>query len=356
MEELCIYYKSRPDLTFNTEEHIFPAGLGGRMTLQQGMVSLEFNNDISAVELTFMRDSVIALPRQLLGPGKRGKTGDKHATRSRIHLIENFTRPGVYSLGYIKAGKPEEIPQININLISGAALFSVPGIEQSKAQEKLLKLLEAFNEGNVRYKKDARIGETDIIIGFDKNILVYTAPETKYQIDLQYAKRLHELLSAHHSDPAHLRFHIKTKQDVTVGEDFYRICAKTAFNVLAQIKGKDFVMSDEFDRIRDYIAFGGDDDLVCFGREITDIIAFPVHSHWVVISARGHMLFADVSFYNHFGGRVILSDKHTGYPDTDGMICDWKNNEEYRLIDYIIQFGAMKFESLPAGYCAGMPV
>ena len=71
MDNQCIYYKTRSDLTFNTTEHVFSAGLGDIMTLPKGFVSLQFNNDISPVELRFMRESLIALPRQILGPGKK---------------------------------------------------------------------------------------------------------------------------------------------------------------------------------------------------------------------------------------------------------------------------------------------
>src|SRR6202012_3750045 len=93
----CIYYITRTDLSFETAEHVFPAGLGGIMTLPKGYVSKEFNNDISQVELRFMRESLIALPRQILGPGKKGKAGIKHATKSAVHLIENLSSPGSFS-------------------------------------------------------------------------------------------------------------------------------------------------------------------------------------------------------------------------------------------------------------------
>jgi hypothetical protein len=69
----CIYLKgTEPVLSFNSQEHIFPAGIGGIQMLPKGYVSDQFNNSFSKIELDFMRNSLIALPRQFYGPGKRG--------------------------------------------------------------------------------------------------------------------------------------------------------------------------------------------------------------------------------------------------------------------------------------------
>lgn len=82
----CIYLKkTEPEVTFKSGEHIIPAGIGGIVKLDNGMVSDEFNTKIfSSIELDFMRNSIIALPRQFYGPGKRG------ALSKKKHLIQKF--------------------------------------------------------------------------------------------------------------------------------------------------------------------------------------------------------------------------------------------------------------------------
>lgn len=77
----CIYLKgTEPVLSFNSQEHIFPAGIGGIQMLPKGYVSDQFNNSFSKIELDFMRNSLIALPRQFYGQEKEGlyhKKGNK---------------------------------------------------------------------------------------------------------------------------------------------------------------------------------------------------------------------------------------------------------------------------------------
>ncbi|WP_057912619.1 HNH endonuclease [Peribacillus muralis] len=69
----CIYFKkTEPEATFLSEEHIFPAGIGGKKKLPQEYVSHDCNNAFSSMELEFMRNSIISIPRQFYGPGNEG--------------------------------------------------------------------------------------------------------------------------------------------------------------------------------------------------------------------------------------------------------------------------------------------
>lgn len=61
----CIYLKkTEPEVTFSSEEHIFPAGIGGIQKLPLEYVSHDCNNAFSSMELDFMRNSIMSLPRQ----------------------------------------------------------------------------------------------------------------------------------------------------------------------------------------------------------------------------------------------------------------------------------------------------
>lgn len=334
--EQCIYYPSRNNLSFETEEHVFPAGLGGTMKLPKGYVSKEFNNKISQVELRFMRESVIALPRQLLGPGKRGKLSVKYATKSTVHLIENLESPGTLSLGYIQLSKPFEIPQIRINQLTGELLCSSPDNQDGVSPQKaLVKLLQSYDDKSVRYKEDDRLKSDELIVGFGDKIYVYKSPGNSFKMDNNYAKSLENSLTHNNSVPATQQFKAKTNQTVSLGDDFYRVCAKTALNALAMIKGKELVLRNEFDEIRDYIVNGGEKDPVRFGPIQTNVVSFPKDAHHVIISSNGSQLSASVSFYDHFGALVLLSSNFKGKISAAGYVCDWRNKREIPLMDYI---------------------
>lgn len=101
----CIYLKDAdPNLTFNSGEHIFSAGVIGKRKLPLGYVSDECNNTFSKMELKFMRSSIISLPRQMVGPGKRGSLDPKKASQSQIFLM-NEDNQDTIEFGYISLSK-----------------------------------------------------------------------------------------------------------------------------------------------------------------------------------------------------------------------------------------------------------
>src|SRR5580658_987513 len=102
---MCIYYKYRDGLHYGSGEHIIPAAIGGKKKLPSGYVSNEFNNDISKLEQEFIRESFVAMAREVQGPGKRGKLGDKFATKSKVHVVRNVDDDRLFALGYIKMGR-----------------------------------------------------------------------------------------------------------------------------------------------------------------------------------------------------------------------------------------------------------
>lgn len=60
----CIYYKkTEPDLRFDKEEHIIPAGLGGIHKPEKGSVSDEAYEKFSKIETVALRNSIIAFNR-----------------------------------------------------------------------------------------------------------------------------------------------------------------------------------------------------------------------------------------------------------------------------------------------------
>ena len=248
--------------------------------------------------------------------------------------------PGSFSLGYIQLGKPFEIPQIKINQETGQLLCSVPKSgDTENAQKVLAEHLRLFDDKNVRYTLDDRLDSKDIIVGFGKVIHVFKSPGNLFEINQPLAQGLREAILKIASPPEHQRLNIKTKQDATLGEDFYRVCAKTAFNALAMLKGKNFVLNAVFDEIRQYIAHGGDQFLVDFRPALGKVIKFPEDAHRVILSSGEGRLIANVSFYNHFESQVLLSSNFTGSINAEGYICDWKNKREIPLLEYFAMMG-----------------
>lgn len=115
-----------------------------------------------------------------------------------------------------------------------------------------------------------------------------------------------------------------------------RTLGKIAFNVLAKIKGKDYVLKPEFDEFRNWIIGGNNDWYHCkMGKEIiasTQIM--PNQSHYCVFVDDGEYLIADVCLYNCWRKMFGICKKFDdNFVIPQGYICDWNNKREFTLID-----------------------
>lgn len=134
----------------------------------------------------------------------------------------------------------------------------------------------------------------------------------------------------------------KKKKNRTLPEYLYnreidsRTLGKIAFNVLAKIKGKDYVLKPEFDEFRNWIIGGNNDWYHCkMGKEIiasTQIM--PNQSHYCVFVDDGEYLIADVCLYNCWRKMFGICKKFDdNFVIPQGYICDWNNKREFTLID-----------------------
>ena len=108
---MCIYLGSGENLTYQKQEHVFPAGLGGKQMLDHGIVSDQANERFSPMELKLMRHSLIAFERMMYGPGKRGSHNPSKAAKSAVNV--GLQDDGQPILCYTAAGKPHNIPQFH---------------------------------------------------------------------------------------------------------------------------------------------------------------------------------------------------------------------------------------------------
>jgi hypothetical protein len=323
----CIYYKNRPGLTFEKGEHVIPAGIGGHLKLPKGYVSDQFNHDISKVEMAFMRQSIIAMPRQLVGPGKRGKTTQK-PTRSPVMVISQPGQPETHALGYLSLAKAIHLPQIKINTASGELHWSVP-IEMAPGHDGYLKAeLERCSRYQARHILDNKLSEDEVIIGFDEQLYIAHHPARDFELTTALVDGLKAAITTSTGPYQPLHQPVSFNQVSVIADDFYRVTAKIALNTLAILKGKIFVLSPAFDVLRSYITDAGTNPGVIFIPKPKLMPQFPVDAHHLMFAASKGKLAADVCFYNQFTVNVVLANNFDEDFQPLIYLCDWRNKQE----------------------------
>lgn len=341
----CIYLKeTEPNLTFNSEEHIIPAGIGGLKKLDKGFVSDQANTEIfSKLELEFMRDSIIALPRQFYGPGKRGSLSIKKATKSNIQIMNPNDDDLDLRLGYLTLGKPFFISQIKISSNKDFSFIFSKDIGNFK--EEIKKIIDAIYSCSSEYNEftDKRMSTEEFIIGIEREKLyLLKNPNTNIPI----LSKIGDILESFNYENVKLEYNENQitsnfKSSFNI-ENYYRIYAKTAFNFLALSQGQEYVLKEEFDEIRNWIVNGGENKFV-ITPEVNKIpfflsaMEFPDLSHKIFISSCGNYLLGLVSFYSKEFSAIVTLSKNIKESIQDGFICDWKNKKEYSFLDFLIE-------------------
>lgn len=344
----CIYLKCSEGQKFLKQEHIFPAGIGGIQKLPRGYVCDYVNGYLfSKMELNFMHESILAIPRMLVGPGKRGSLSIKKESKSKISIFISNNEPKNISLGYIKKGKPYTITQLSC-MFNGDSLKCSLIFEQNKAKKDIcikegVKFLENFRDDSKFIKViDKDIKEGEFILGI-YNKKYYIATNNK-NIDLNYIKEKIQKfiievkknrISKEVSEEK-IKANLELKFNI---DEFLRVSAKIVFNYLAFKKGQEFVLDPKFDEIRDYILGKNKNKKATIIKEKINInINFPEQSHRLFIIKVGKLLIGVISFYDEAVNVVVnLCDNYEDYLDKDinfyGYICDWKNKKEYEFFD-----------------------
>ncbi len=335
---MCLYLGNNDSLTYKKQEHVFPAGLGGKRKLEYGAVSDQANELFSAIELKLIRHSLIAFERMMYGPGKRGSLNPRKASKSLINIgLQNDGQP---VLCYTSEGKPYNIPQFHRH--EKEAIVSVPN-EQSdgeKQVEDFLAALKCFS-GKYVFLKSEYIPEGDIIIGFfDEKYYVATNSEQVNEASIKkdiYAFiksfKMKELeYGEHHAVQSHIFME---------NSDIARVYAKVAINVLALLKGVEYASHTNFSNIRNWIVSGESSNDYFFLPQVQNeknwfMNVLPNKAHWCVLTANNYELQAIVCFYNRYMRRFNLGKlPDDEYFLVDGYICDWENEQEYSLAQFV---------------------
>lgn len=347
----CIYNgKTEKEASFMKREHVFPAGLGGKNMLNQGDVSDEVNEFFSKLELEFMRESIIQIPRIFLGPGKRGSLNKKKATKSKIFLMNN---ENTFKIGYIELGIPKTISQIRFYNDS----IRVNLIPQSK--EENIKILLKFKKNliekiRIKIKKSKKLESNTIIVGFNddkKEEIIYIYHNYKdfsliNLIDYIENKEIFEKIRNNYKEE-YLNKTSEEGMEVSTEiafnlNSYYRVCCKIALNGLCFLKGRDFVSQENFVDIKKFILNNEENKFINLTEENIDIqnmltkLQIPKYSHFMFFFIKENDLCCFLGIYG-FLHQIYLAKIYNNDLFLDGLICDWQNNKEYNLCEYLLE-------------------
>ncbi|RLQ84879.1 hypothetical protein [Planomicrobium sp. Y74] len=360
----CIYYKDRDDLRFDKQEHIIPAGLGGKQMLEKGVVSDEANENFSKTELRVLRDSLIGLNRMNNGPGKRGSLKVKKVKTPTVTVLRSdLNNDKIDSLlGFIFMGKSFVIPQLttyweeySLSYQYVALNLDIPSVElfQIEMNEKTIQFLESkkrnYRPVHVPFTTDKNF----VHIGYYKNNwYVATSFKKRLNVDVMAVDLLpvlYELREKLKNEKNSFKpefmdevvFKFENRLDMNFS-DMGFLYLKTAFNTLAFFKGSKYVMHPSFDEVRETVLTVGEsgkfirlkDDLEHPDIE-SYIESFPDKAHYVILFSEDRNINAYVSFYREKPVVVKLGNNYEGEPFIDGLVCDWQNTEETRLEQWI---------------------
>jgi len=346
---MCIYYKEIDTLTYTAGEHIFPAALGGIQKLSKDFVSSEFNNAISGLELDFIRNSFVAVARQVEGPGKKGKLSDRYATKSTVSVIESAADKTILALGYIKKGKLYEIPQVLLNTDTAKFAISFDSTAVTDIAKAIADFKGKCSEAEllkIKIIDSELLPMNQIILGIDDsvetnfNCFFAKHPSATTRLSVEKIKAIGNALQYDGTEPQRKKYMPRSTGQIKFSVDFFRIYGKIAFNFLAFLKGQEFVMATAFDQVRNWIANGGANKFAALNtanfnplKEMK--IELPESCHHVLIYKIENRLFATIHLYEALSVDIELDPNYTGKFSTDGFICDWKNRKEYKLFEYI---------------------
>lgn len=386
MEEtknLCIYIgKDETQAHFKNQEHIIPACIGGMQRLPKGYVSDEVNTLFSALELKLARNSPITLPRMFVGPGKRGSHNPKRrGGASKIVSVMKSNENGMYSLGYIRMGTPITIDQIHITQMENGKhqvsfCFDTEEVDKEHYLEMVTEWMpevKSFDGQTCVIIREEGLAENEIILGQAGNRWYLAArpemdeeklkSETAKEIRLLALACEQEMLnqsatSEEEKIPSGIdgfgnlcveKSQVTSNMHQMIDMNAYkRVVAKIAFNCLAEVRGRDYVMQPKFDFIREAILTGEEINHVVFFQERdkkhTEVLdslgnakGFGVWRHTVIIAWTGDRLEAEVMLYGNSSPMLVIlaQENCRDFGIMDGYVCDWENHREMRFMDYI---------------------
>ncbi len=335
----CIYYKDDLELTYKTKEHVISAGIGGSRTLPLGMVSDQANRIFSAMELEVLRNSPISLNRYFYGPGKRGSSSDKKRTKSPILIMESENE--LVNLGYLELGEPKLIPQIRLNEKNEISFHCNSDIGDTHEQQLIFfEQLKYFKMELLEEVKEKKVSKKNFVLGFlkDRWYMFSNISEINQNIE-DYISKI-SLEDIKESKTINTEKNVKAGGYLRIDERYLRFLGKTAFNTFAYLYGHEIALLPEFDKLRNWIIKGGENQFVKHlynESNILDYYKVPEDAHSILFHQKNEIVFAEVRIYGETLPLpcVVLTEKFSKKNSSNGFICDWKIKEEITLYELL---------------------
>lgn len=343
----CIYlYKQDSNLTYNSAEHIIPAGLGGIKKLPKGYVSDEANNFFSKIEKKALRTSFLTGNRLRHGPGKRGNQKVQKEKAPVITLLKEENINGL--LGYVFMGSAYIIPQIScsFNWLSRELKIDFIGddFESNDFHEKLStfknKLVEFLlnKERTFTFFRNDGKSNGSFYIGVYRDKWYVSSNTTSFKLDnyinilinyfiINSTKNIGEINNYKINNISNSNFKYTYPIDGTDMSFFY-LFLKIAFNSLAYLLGQEVALSSSFDDIRkDIINCENFNKYILHNKDCRELFDnyvknFKNNEHYVFIISKGTTVYSYVSLYSEWHAYMILSKNYKGEPILSGFICD----------------------------------
>ena len=356
-KNLCIYLKEDDSTTtFKAGEHIIPAGIGGRKKLPRGYVSDQMNNRFSVLEEEFLRNSHLEVMRAMHGPGKRGSKSINKRTASQVTLARDEKTQRIMGLSQMVLGEIIFLNQIHVKLENKHQFINN---EEKLFNDDLSIFMNELHQFQYRYQKikDDNIPADEFYLGYairEKKVKWYLSSSIdiskeilKEQIKL-WIENQHRIVIGR-IDSFTPQIGLKYRMNIP---NILRVSAKIIFNYLAEIKGRDFVLASEFDKLRTWIVNGigkapayaaGPDEIPEFFRKIN----ISKRAHSIFISQVDNRLVGILYLYGGFISIlvVISENHHKSFGDLEGFICDWENERETTFLQTISTNSKMQAET-----------
>ena len=332
---MCIFYGDDSLLTYNSQEHIFPATIGGIAKLPKGFVSDQANKYFSKLESEMVTNSILGFEKMFYGPGDRGK--DKPG-RMPITLLKTETSE---ELGFTFKGKPIVIPQIRVeNDIRHIHATRNDEYQNNIDWQKLFNKINNFSPETKYIILDVNLEYSLFIIAYyDKNLYIATNQKDKilWYISIINSEVIPKMdfATAITRDVEQPKVQLGISMNIDTNSIVF---VKTAFNVIASIKGQEYLQNPIFDNAKNSI-LGKTDNIFKQLPTTTDITAFfnvddKVHN--CTLMNVYNKFCARVTFYNHWCMNFELSERFDDYFNLPYIyICDWRNHKEYSMLDIL---------------------
>lgn len=249
---LCIYCKQVREAS---KEHIVQASLGGNLTTK--FVCKICNTGFSKIDQSLAENSVLALTR--VGVTAKGampvQLGGTHYWKDTSGFWNDMK--------IVNGFEAVLLPQIHLMPVGEQLQTALAGGDYA-AIEKFLALVDGKVADNTLSAVHIKVGPPDRcpsarLVGYRSDAVYLRA------ISEETGRRLLHTLSAKwqafralqkSAPPQPTQQHAKPSVQITLSvcpDDNYRAVAKIGFNLLAETKGANFVLREEFDAIRSYI-------------------------------------------------------------------------------------------------------